>query len=1094
MANSLVSPGVQVTVIDESNYAPTSAGTIPFILMATAQDKTNSSGTTAEGTTMANAGKVYNVSDQRDLANKFGLPIFPTDASGNRIYGSELAEYGLYAAHHVLSAISSAYVMRADVDLAQLEASENRPLADAAGGTLWLNTDITYWGIFEWDAYNQKFVRTDPHFLYTADNVTSNTNIPRKSFGNIGDYAIVGYENNANPLYYKNYNNDWVLVGSSTWQATGAATIVAGNSAVTNITPGDAITINTVTVTASGATDILLAQDINNASIPGVTAAIVGGALNIFATNAAKSTGGAADGVVAIANVSSGTILTRLNIDAMNYAAPTVQFSKHSSVPQWKTINITPRPSGSIWIKTTNYNYGANLATYRRNSVTNSWGAVPSLVYANDWDANYNLDPTNGGLSISKDSLYTQYDVNGNGTVTYKIFTRYATGATTVTGSATGVSFTGGQSFTIQASQKGSNNLTSTYTVSVPSSPNNTIAGIAGAILARNIPNVTAGVTSTGNLYISHTAGGVLVLKDTSPGTVLATAGITTDLVNVRDGNDSDLIVSNWVTPTNPAIIEQPTEPRAVPQDGTLWYYSGVLEADILINDNNVWRGYGMVQSDARGYDLTATDANGPIISYSKPTVNNSGSALVYGDLWIDTSDFDNYPLIWRWQRVNGTDQWVQVDTTDATTEDGIVFADARWDTDGTKDVFLDDLVSIAELRLSDNVDLDAPDAALYPNGTLLFNTRRSSNNVKKYVQNYFTVDAYPEMSLPAVTSTWQTYSGKKYNNVPYFGRQAVRNVVVSALKEAVDNSTELREEGRNFNLMLCPGYTELLDNLKMLNDDRKNTGFVIGEVPMGLSTDQTTVENYLLDSKGSGINGEDGLTTTDAYTAVFYPGAATMNSLDGVGSIVVPMSALILRTFILSDQRSELWFAPAGNARGVVDAIAIGYVDRKNNNAFVRTGTPQGLRDLLYTNRVNPVTFFPQVGYINYGNHTRQADATALDRINVARLTSYLRGRLEQIVRPLVFEPNDKITRDKAKAICDQLLNDVASRRGVYDFLVVCDRSNNTNATIDRNELHIDIAIEPVKSVEFIYIPVRLKATGQIKAGNLTPSTPIGQ
>jgi phage tail sheath protein FI len=71
-------------------------------------------------------------------------------------------------------------------------------------------------------------------------------------------------------------------------------------------------------------------------------------------------------------------------------------------------------------------------------------------------------------------------------------------------------------------------------------------------------------------------------------------------------------------------------------------------------------------------------------------------------------------------------------------------------------------------------------------------------------------------------------------------------------------------------------------------------------------------------------------------------------------------------------------------------------------------------------------------------------------------------------------------------------LLNDVAARRGVYDFLVVCDRSNNTNATIDRNELHIDIAIEPVKSVEFIYIPVRLKATGQIKAGNLTPATPI--
>ena len=122
MANSLVSPGVQVTVIDESNYAPTAVGTVPFILMATAQDKTNASGTLATGTTMANAGKVFNISDQRDLVSKFGLPIFPTDASGARKYGDELCEYGLYAAHNVLSAINSAYVVRADVDLSELNA------------------------------------------------------------------------------------------------------------------------------------------------------------------------------------------------------------------------------------------------------------------------------------------------------------------------------------------------------------------------------------------------------------------------------------------------------------------------------------------------------------------------------------------------------------------------------------------------------------------------------------------------------------------------------------------------------------------------------------------------------------------------------------------------------------------------------------------------------------------------------------------------------------------------------------------------------------------------------------------------------------
>ena len=1092
MANSLVSPGVQVTVIDESNYAPTAVGTVPLIVMATAQDKTNNSGTLATGTTKANAGKVINVGDQRSLVSQFGMPYFEEDSSGNRIYGSELSEYGLYAAHNILNIISSAYVIRADIDLSQLEASRVRPFSTATGGTLWLDTSVTSWGIFTWDSASQTFVKRTPAFLATS-NYVDTYGVPLSSYGNIGDYAVVGYENANNPMYFKNYLNNWVLVGGTSWLAS-VPTVKATISNVTSITPGHAITINTITVTSSGATQLTLKSDINTANIPGVSADIVDNQLAIFANSSAKSNGSVADGTIAISNVSSGTILTDVGVSAGTYACPVVTFARHSNVPQWKSINATPRPTGSVWVKTTNVNYGANLATYRRNAVTNNWDLIPCLIFSNDQDAIYNLDPTNGGLNISSNTLYGQYDSTGSGTVTYKIFIRTSAGPTTIIGSVSNPTFTATNTFTISVSQTGSTSLTNPVTITVPAAPNDTVQGVVSAILAQNIPNLTAGVTTNGNITLTHTHGGVIVLKDTTVGSdnALDDAGITTDLELVRDGNNNDLIVSNWVLPTNPAIIEQNSAPQAVPADGQLWYYSGVTEADIMINVNNVWKGYQGVTSDARGYNLTNCDPNGPIFSYSKPTTNSIGSPLNVGDLWIDTSDYDNYPVIWRWQVAGGTQQWVQIDTSDATTEDGIVFSDARWDMDGTSDVFLDDIVSITDLLISDYVDLDAPDPHLYPNGCLLFNTRRSSNNVKKYVQTYFTVDKYPQLSLPTTVSTWQSVSGKKYNNVPFFGRQAVRNVVVSAMEQAVENSTELREEGRAFNLLCAPGYTELLDTLKMLNDDRRNTGFVIGEVPMGLSTDQTVVQNYLIDAVGSGTNGEDGLTTNDAYTAVFYPGAASVPSLSGVGNVIVPTSAIMLRTMIRSDQVSDVWFAPAGNARGVLDCTSIGYVDRMNNNAFVSTGVPQGLRDLLYTNRVNPLVYFPQVGRINYGNHTRQAEATALDRINVARLVAYLRDRLEQIVRPLVFEPNDKITRDKAKAICDSLLNDVAARRGVYDFLVVCDRSNNTNSTIDRNELHIDIAIEPVKSVEFIYIPVRIKATGQLRSGNISPSIPV--
>jgi phage tail sheath protein FI len=84
-------------------------------------------------------------------------------------------------------------------------------------------------------------------------------------------------------------------------------------------------------------------------------------------------------------------------------------------------------------------------------------------------------------------------------------------------------------------------------------------------------------------------------------------------------------------------------------------------------------------------------------------------------------------------------------------------------------------------------------------------------------------------------------------------------------------------------------------------------------------------------------------------------------------------------------------------------------------------------------------------------------------------------------LAKPYLFEPNDKATRAEIKNACESLMLELVGQRALYDFLVVCDESNNTPARIDRNELYVDIAIEPVKSVEFIYIPLRIKNTGEI-------------
>jgi phage tail sheath protein FI len=115
-------------------------------------------------------------------------------------------------------------------------------------------------------------------------------------------------------------------------------------------------------------------------------------------------------------------------------------------------------------------------------------------------------------------------------------------------------------------------------------------------------------------------------------------------------------------------------------------------------------------------------------------------------------------------------------------------------------------------------------------------------------------------------------------------------------------------------------------------------------------------------------------------------------------------------------------------------------------------------------------------------GQYTRSSTASALDRINVARLVVHLRRKFALLARPYLFEPNDDATRKQIKNAAESMLIELMGQRAIYDYIVVCDSSNNTPDRIDRSELWLDVAIEPTKAVEFIYIPLRLKNTGEIK------------
>jgi hypothetical protein len=1022
---------------------------------------------------MANAGKTYLISSQRELVSTFGTPQFYKDSNGTPLHGYEINEYGLMAAYSALGVSNRVYMLRADIDLAQLVGTSVRPTAAPANGTVWLDLADTRWGLFEWDADTKTFVNIDsPTLITSVSQLVGSvvTGAPLQTIGSVGDYAIV-VASTQNSVYYKCHDNTWQEVGSDDW----CSRIPAIISGYTNpsINASHSLFINTQEVTLTAATIANVASRINTAAITGITAFNDNGVLKICADSTATSDGSTVDGQIHI-TAGTGTLLANLGITAGFYKRATFVAQPHTQVPSWKTSGTDTRPSGSVWAKTTSPNAGANYVVKVYNSLTKTWNTSAATLSVTESNLNTILDPAGGGANIAQGSFAVIVNsMRQSPTVAeFELHTRAVYGATVITGTATNPTLSTPASFTIGTSVVGGTSITNTTSVTVPSS---SLVDLVTAIQSLNIENLTVSITTAGAIQFTHTKGGNIVFNNTS-GTPLTTLGITSSTPYVTLRANGTLAGSNWVAATYTASMETPSTD---PETGTYWYDSVTNEVDIMIHDGNTWKGYKNVTNDARGYNLFNTDPAGPIVSASEPETQTDGSALVYGDLWIDTSDLENYPKIYRYDNVSGMGKWQLIDNTDQTTENGILFADARWATNGTTDVITDDKPTIVSLQSSNHLDIDAPVAANYPRGMLLWNTRRSGYNVKKFVYNYFNATDFPDDTLPDYTNAWVNASGNRNDGSPYMGRKAARVIITSAMAAVVSTSTEIREEQRNFNLITCPGYPELADEMIALNNDRKSTAFIIADTPMRLAANGTVLQNWALG------NDYDSITNADPYVGVFYPSGVTSNPFTtGNAEILVPPSHMALRVIIRNDDVAFPWFAPAGLRRGLVDnATRVGYIDAATGE-LQTVGITEALRDTLYENKINPITYLPGTGLVVYGQKTLNPYASALDRINVARLVVYIRERLQQIVKPFLFEPNDKITRDEAKQVVESLMNDLVAKRGLYDYLVICDTTNNTPDRIDRNELYIDVAIEPVKAVEFIYIPVRIKNTGSIAAG----------
>jgi len=173
-----------------------------------------------------------------------------------------------------------------------------------------------------------------------------------------------------------------------------------------------------------------------------------------------------------------------------------------------------------------------------------------------------------------------------------------------------------------------------------------------------------------------------------------------------------------------------------------------------------------------------------------------------------------------------------------------------------------------------------------------------------------------------------------------------------------------------------------------------------------------------------------------------------------------VPLNGDIAGLCARTDDLRDPWFSPAGYSRGNV-----------KNVVKLKFNPNKAQRDLLYKNNVNPVITQPGQGTVLFGDKTKAGISSAFDRINVRRLFLVLEKTVSQAAKSTLFEFNDEFTRAQFVNLVEPFLRDVQGRRGIYDFKVVCDETNNSPQVIDTNQFVGDIYVKPARSINFIQL-----------------------
>lgn len=494
-------------------------------------------------------------------------------------------------------------------------------------------------------------------------------------------------------------------------------------------------------------------------------------------------------------------------------------------------------------------------------------------------------------------------------------------------------------------------------------------------------------------------------------------------------------------------------EPTDNAEEGTLWFDDS-LKFDIMVNDGDEWKGFNNQYPNAKIY-----------VTSAEPT------PVMEDSLWINPAD-ENYPCIKRY--IGG--EWELINNTDQSTPDGILFADARYyagDEEPTYEV--DSMGAIkSNLLTSDVLDPDAPQAATYPAGILLFNTRFSTNNVKEYKENPF-VD-YKEVVPGPTKARWVSASGNALDGSGLFGKKAQRAMVVRALAGAIASNDDIRSQDYDFFFATCPGYPEVDDELINLNVDKKEMFEIISDTPKSLKPQGKEIQEWGTNANNASSHGLDGRVLKNEYVTRQYPPMGLATNVDGA-EIAVPSSVAKMKNLLVLP-RGQIC---AGTQNGqVVNLASVGYITDEDEYSSVVLN--DGLGEICTAQSINPIMPRRNTGLLFWGEATENPITSSLSDEHAIITLLRLKRQLEAACLPFFFRINNESLRAEFYRALQSVLNIFVGTGEIYDYALEVE-SENTAERINRKELWAAVAIEIAKGVEQIFIPIKVVSTGALSA-----------